>query len=192
MYHVDSHISENSNLQKFNRSKENERIDVPTSEIHRVTPTNDPAQSQYTCQGSRTGRPSYSKPSDSFKTKNLLLKRRVLLSISGCIFCGIIVVFLGCIVLRVIRKRGDDDDKPEEANLFLSMAQLKDRNDAPCPLVDYITDEAINDLAKEGGENGTVCSETTPLPITSQEDQAAATEGHDTTESDGGLVSFKQ
>ncbi|XP_045913321.1 carcinoembryonic antigen-related cell adhesion molecule 5-like isoform X1 [Micropterus dolomieu] len=186
-------VQDSQEIWNYTWSKENERIDGPTSEIHRVTPTNDPAQSQYTCQGSRTGRPSYSKPSDSFKTKNLLLKRRVLLSISGCIFCGIIVVFLGCIVLRVIRKRGDDDDKPEEANLFLSMAQLKDRNDAPCPLVDYITDEAINALAKaEGGENGTVCSETTPLPITSQEDQAVATEGHDTKESDGGLVSFKQ
>lgn len=36
----------------------------------------------------------------------LVLKRRILLSISGCIFFGIIFVFLGCIILRFTRKPG--------------------------------------------------------------------------------------
>ncbi|XP_070766286.1 uncharacterized protein [Enoplosus armatus] len=184
-------VQDSPDMWNFTWFKEDQPINS-TSERHTVTPQNDPEQSHYTCHGIRTGRPSYSKRSDSFKTKNLLLKRRLLLSISGCLFFGIIAVLPGFIFLRVICKPADDDDKPEEANLFLTMAQLKDCADAPCPLVDYITDEALNAPSKEGDENGTICSETTPLPITSQEDQAVTTESHDTTENNGGLVSFKQ
>ncbi|KAL3064292.1 hypothetical protein OYC64_000555 [Pagothenia borchgrevinki] len=161
------------------------------SEKHTVTPQNNPEQSLYTCQGIRSGRPTYSKFSESFTTKNLLLKRRVLLSISGLIFFGIIAVLLGCIVLRVFRKPDDGDEKPEETELFLTMAQLKERDDAPCPMVQYITDAELNSSPKEGEENGTACSET-PLPITSHEDQAVTIESSGTTESNGGLVSFKQ
>ncbi|XP_035761493.1 basement membrane-specific heparan sulfate proteoglycan core protein [Neolamprologus brichardi] len=43
---------------------------------------------------------------------------------------------------------------------------------------------------EEEEENGTVCSETTPLPITKQEDQAATTDNQETTETNGGLSSF--
>ncbi|XP_034000611.1 titin-like isoform X4 [Trematomus bernacchii] len=161
------------------------------SEKHTVTPQNNPEQSLYTCQGTRSGRPTYSKFSESFTTKNLLLKRRVLLSISGLIFFGIIAVLLGCIVLRVFRKPDDGDEKLEETELFLTMAQLKERDDAPCPMVQYITDAELNSSPKEGEENGTACSET-PLPITSHEDQAVTIESSGTTESNGGLVSFKQ
>lgn len=156
-----------------------------------VTPQDDPKQSSYTCKGSRTERPFYSKDSDSFRTKNLLLKRRVLLAISGCIFFGIIVVFLGCIALRFTRKPVDEEVKAEEAELFLTMAQLKDRGDAPCPMVEYITDASLNAPVKEGEENGTVCSETTSLVITPQQEQSVMTESHDTSENNGGLVSFK-
>ncbi|XP_068588665.1 basement membrane-specific heparan sulfate proteoglycan core protein isoform X2 [Cebidichthys violaceus] len=171
--------------------KDGQPIILLPSEKHSVTPQDDPEQSTYTCQGIRTSRPFYSRRSDSFKTKNLLLKRRVLLSISGCIFFGIIAVFLGCIILRVIRKPADGVEKPEEAELFLTMAQLKDRDDAPCPLVEYITDAELNASYKEADDNGTICSETTPLPITSQEDQVVTSESQDGTEKNGGLVSFK-
>ncbi|XP_034392960.1 titin-like isoform X2 [Cyclopterus lumpus] len=171
--------------------RKGQSINLPPSEKHTVTPQNDPEQSLYTCQGIRTGRPSYSRSSDSFKTKNLLLKRRVLLSISGCIFFGIIAVFLGCIVLRVIRKPADGEEKPEEAELFLTMAQLKDRDDTACPLVQYITDAELNASSKEADETGTICSETTQLPITSMEDQVVTSESQDATEKNGGLVSFK-
>lgn len=95
-----------------------------------VTPQDDPEQSVYSCQGMRNGRPKYSKFSNQFKTKNLreyiwalevlmlrlslrscllnlaVLKRRVLLSIAGCIVFGISAVCLGCIFLRVFRKPG--------------------------------------------------------------------------------------
>uniref|UniRef100_A0A3Q3LP34 Immunoglobulin superfamily member 1-like n=1 Tax=Mastacembelus armatus TaxID=205130 RepID=A0A3Q3LP34_9TELE len=173
--------------------KERQGINSPSSEKYVVTPKNDPEQSQYSCQGIRNERPFYSRSSDSLTTKNLLLKRRVLLSISGCIFFGIIAVFIGCIVLRLIRKPVDDDDKTEEANLFLSMAQLKNCSDAPCPLVEYITDAEINASPKaKEEENGTICSETTPLPITVQEEEAVKTASDETEANNAGLVSFKQ
>ncbi|XP_047446715.1 titin-like [Mugil cephalus] len=171
--------------------KEETKIADSHSEKHTVTPQNDPDQSHYVCEGNRVGRPSYSKKSDSFKTKNLLLKRRVLLSISGCLFFGIIGVFLGCIILRVFRKPASNDDKNEEDNLFLTMAQQKGC-DAPCPLAVYITDASLNAPAKEGDENGTICSETTPLPITTQEDQAVTPDSQETTETNGGLLSFQK
>uniref|UniRef100_A0A3B4ZD63 Titin-like n=1 Tax=Stegastes partitus TaxID=144197 RepID=A0A3B4ZD63_9TELE len=176
----------------FKWSKGRELINTSSSERHVATPHNDPEQSDYTCQGIRNRRPLYSRSSDSFTTRNLLLKRRMLLSISGCLFFGIIVVFLGCIVLRFTRKKAEVDENPEEANLFLTMAQLKECADAPCPLVEYITDADLDAPPKEGDENGTVCSETTPLPITSPEDKAVTSDNNDTTENGGGLVSFQQ
>ncbi|XP_054464456.1 carcinoembryonic antigen-related cell adhesion molecule 5 [Anoplopoma fimbria] len=184
-------VQESQDMWNFTWFKEGQPIDRPPSEKHAVTPQNDPEQSLYTCQGIRTGRPSYSRRSDSFKTKNLLLKRRVLLSISGCIFFGIIAVFLGCIVLRVFRKPADGEERPEEPELFLTMAQLKDRDDAPCPLVQYITDGELNASSKEAEEDVTSCSETTPLPITSLADQDVTNESEDASEKNGGLVSFK-
>nr|XP_033485460.1 titin isoform X2 [Epinephelus lanceolatus] len=185
-------VQENPDMWNYTWFKEGQRINQPLTEKHTVTPQNDPEQSLYTCQGVSNGRPSYSKISESFKTKNLLLKRRVLLSISGCIFFGIIAVFIGCIFLRIFHKPADDDEKPEDTELFPTMAQLKDRDDAACPLVKYITDAELRASPKEAEENGTICSETTPLPITSQEDQAVTSENHDTTENNSGLVSFKQ
>ncbi|GLD46134.1 titin-like isoform X2 [Lates japonicus] len=189
-------VQDSQDTWNYTWSKESEEINQLPSERHTVTPQNDPNQSLYTCKGIRAGRPSYSKCSDSFKTRNLLLKRRVLLAISGCLFFGLIAVLLGCIALRFFRKPAGDEDNPEESNLFLTMAQLKDRSDAPCPLVQYITDASLNDAtlndaSKEGDENGTVCNETTPLPITTEEDQAVTTDSHET-EENGGLVSFKQ
>uniref|UniRef100_A0A3Q1FKB8 Titin-like n=1 Tax=Acanthochromis polyacanthus TaxID=80966 RepID=A0A3Q1FKB8_9TELE len=151
--------------------REDKPINTSRSVKYKVTPSNDPDQSSYKCQGIRTGRPTYSKISTSHKTKNLLLKRRVLLSITGVLFFGIVFVLLGCIILKVTRKPAAPDEKPDEANLFLTMAQLKDCSDAPCPLVEYITDADVNPPPKEGDENGTICSETTPLPITSPEDK---------------------
>ncbi|XP_010764984.1 carcinoembryonic antigen-related cell adhesion molecule 5 [Notothenia coriiceps] len=184
-------MPKSQDLWNYTWFKEGRQINHLISEKHTVTPQNNTEQSLYTCQGIRSGRPSYSKFSESFTTKNLLLKRRVLLSISGLIFFGIIAVLLGCIFLRVFRKPDDGDDKPEETELFLTMAQLKERDDAPCPMVQYITDAELNSSPKEGEENGTACSET-PLPITSHEDQAVTIESSGTTENNGGLVSFKQ
>ncbi|KAM3617505.1 uncharacterized protein V6R79_007280 [Siganus canaliculatus] len=172
--------------------KEDQPIPSEASEKHIVTPDNDPNQSQYSCQGIRTGNPSYSKISDNFTTKNLLLKRRVLLAISGCIVFGIAAVILGCIALRIFRKPVKEEYKPEEADLFVSMARQKDGDDTSCPLVEFITNASLNSPPKEEEENGMICSEATPLPITTQGDQAVTTEDPGASETNGGLVSFKQ
>ncbi|XP_027882082.1 carcinoembryonic antigen-related cell adhesion molecule 5 isoform X2 [Xiphophorus couchianus] len=172
--------------------KEGINVSRSVSSTYKVTPHNDPEQSLYTCEGIRTERPMFSQRSDFYRTKNLLLKRRILLSISGCLFFGIIAVFIGCVALRIFRKPVAADDKQDETTLFLTMAQLKDRNDAPCPLVEYITDADMNPPDKEGEENGTSCSEATSLPITTLDEQAATTNGKETTENGGGMVSFLQ
>lgn len=49
---------------------EDQEIDEK-SNIHTVTPQNDPHQKTYTCHGIHTERPFYSRKSDHFKTKNL-------------------------------------------------------------------------------------------------------------------------
>ncbi|PWA28735.1 hypothetical protein CCH79_00014839, partial [Gambusia affinis] len=172
--------------------KEDINVSRSLSSTYKVTPHDDPEQSSYTCEGIRTERPMYSQRSDSYRTKNLLLKRRILLSISGCLFFGIIAVFIGCVALRIFRKPVVADDKQEETSLFLTMAQLKDRNDAPCPLVEYITDADVNPPVKEGEENGTSCSEATSLPITTPDEQAVTANGKEATENGGGMVSFLQ
>lgn len=177
---------------RFKWFKAGEEVTQSLSETHVITPQNDPDQSEYMCQGIRTGRPSYTKRSEPLKTKNLLLKRRVLLSISGCLVFGICAVFLGCIVLRVCRKPVVDQEKPEEADLFLTMAELAKH--APNPLAEYVTDEDIKDIAKEPtetDENGTICSESTPLPLTSKEDEATPSQSNNTS-GNGEMVSFKQ
>uniref|UniRef100_UPI003AAA349D uncharacterized protein n=1 Tax=Centroberyx gerrardi TaxID=166262 RepID=UPI003AAA349D len=184
-------VQGSQDLWNYTWIREGQKIDQAHSEKHTVTPQDNPNQSQYICQGTRSGRPSFSTKSEPFKTKNLLLKRRVLLAISGCLFFGIIAVFLGCIALRLTRKPAENGDKPEEANLFLTMAELKARDDAPCPLAEYVTEAAPTASSKGGDDNGTICSESTPLPITSQEDQAVTPESLDTADSNGGLLSFK-
>ncbi|XP_075878642.1 hemicentin-2 isoform X3 [Nelusetta ayraudi] len=170
--------------------KDDHEINGSYSKRHVVTPQNDPEQSLHKCRGVSSKRPLYSKQSDSFKTRNLLLKRRVLLAISGCIVFGITITILGCIVLRACRKPAKDEYKPDENDLFLPMNHLKDGEDAPCPLVQYITNAALN-TSKEGDNNDLICSETTPLPITSQDDQDLEPESQPATETNGGLASFK-
>ncbi|KAM7411848.1 hypothetical protein PAMA_021701 [Pampus argenteus] len=182
-------VEESQDAWNYTWFKAGEPIILQASEKHTATPQNDPEQSAYTCRGIRTGRPSYSEESSSFTTKNLLLKRRLLLSISGCLFFGIIAVFIGCIVLRVIRKPVDDYEKPEEAELFLTMAQLKDRSDTPSPLVAYITDENLKAPSQAGDENDTTCNESAPI---TSEDQAVTTESLDKEENNAAMVSFKQ
>ncbi|KAE8293501.1 hypothetical protein D5F01_LYC08613 [Larimichthys crocea] len=119
-------VKESEEAWNYTWFKEDQPIDEPPTEKYTVTPQNNPEQSLYACQGIRNKRPFTSKPSDNYKTKNLLLKRRLLLSILGCIFFGIIAVFIGCIVLRITRKPAKDEYRPEETELFFSMSPRKD------------------------------------------------------------------
>ncbi|XP_028980091.2 sialoadhesin isoform X2 [Esox lucius] len=162
-------------------------------ERYLVTPTNNPTQNAFRCQGNRMERPYYSTRSEPLKTKNLVLKRKVLLSISGCLFFGIIVIFLGCIFLQ-FTKKPVDQSKASQPDLFLSMAQLKSHT--PSPLADYVTepDNSFHnkDPDEDGGAGGSgtdICTELTPLPISRQDDQDILSEKPDM-ERNGGMVSF--
>ncbi|CAG6021479.1 unnamed protein product [Menidia menidia] len=179
------------NSWNFTWFMENDKLEESTSERHIVTPNNDPEQHPYTCQGVRQGRPFYSKMSAPLKTKNLLLKRRILLSISGLLFFGIIAIFLGCIALKFFRKPAAENELPDENDLFLSMTKTKDSPDGPCPLVEFITEASLKASPKAVEENGEICSETTSLPIILEENQAVMTDTNNATENGCGLVSFK-
>ncbi|XP_067096977.1 Fc receptor-like protein 5 [Osmerus mordax] len=152
-----------------------------------VTPQEDPDQSQYSCEGQREGRPSYSTRSEAFKTRNLALKRKVLLSISGCLFFGLIIVFIGCVGLRLTRK--PETEKTETENLFLSMAQLKSSTDTPSPLNGYIL-EADDKVEREDKDEVGICDESTPLPIFYENEQVMSSQNTDTLAANGGMVSF--
>uniref|UniRef100_A0A3P9LUS1 Ig-like domain-containing protein n=1 Tax=Oryzias latipes TaxID=8090 RepID=A0A3P9LUS1_ORYLA len=163
--------------------------EVPT-EKYTVTPQNDPDQSHYTCKGIRTERPTYSVESSPFKTKNLLLKRRILLSVSGCLFFGIILAFLGCIYFK-IRKPVVAEERPEENELFLTMKKQLEHTENSCPLVEYITDAALNERPKkENDDIGLIRSDSTELMVTTQEDQAVMVSTG--TENGGAMISFQK
>lgn len=120
---------------RFKDGQEIGQAPSPNMKTYTVTPQDDPEQSVYSCRGTTNERPLNSTISDQFKTKNLreyiwalevlmlrlslrpnllklgflnlaVLKRRVLLSIAGCIVFGISAICLGCIFLRVFRKPG--------------------------------------------------------------------------------------
>lgn len=64
---------------------------------------------------------------------------------------------------------------------------------APNPLAEYVTEEDLKDIAKEPTEtveNGTICSESTPLPIAPKEDEATSQSNN--ASGNGEMVSFKQ
>ncbi|XP_028850055.1 pregnancy-specific beta-1-glycoprotein 4-like isoform X2 [Denticeps clupeoides] len=69
-----------------------------------VKATEDMYQSEFQCKGFRTERPTSSTFSEAFKANNLVLKRKILLSISGCVITGIVVTFVCCIYLKCRRK----------------------------------------------------------------------------------------
>ncbi|KAL1020477.1 hypothetical protein UPYG_G00000540 [Umbra pygmaea] len=155
-----------------------------------VTSANDPNQSLYTCKGNRTERPTYTTHSEPFKTKNLVLKRKVLLSISGCLFFGIIAVFIGCILIRFIRKPVEQS-KITQPDLFMSKGQLKSY--MPSPLAEYVTEQdlQIKDTDDDEAASGRViCSETTPLPISDIEDPVMSSGPPEEEMQSGGMLSF--
>ncbi|XP_053704514.1 hemicentin-1-like [Synchiropus splendidus] len=161
------------------------------SSQHTVTPQNDPDQGEYKCKGQRSNqRPSQSLKSEPFKTKNLLLKRRVLLSISGCLMFSLVTVLLGFIIYRVVRKPVRREATVEEVDLFLTMDQLKERvGSAPCQLVDYITDMDVPVKEAEAEQNGSSSPDAMLSPL-EQSAESEATESPDHPEN--GLLTFRQ
>ncbi|XP_076840688.1 Fc receptor-like protein 5 [Brachyhypopomus gauderio] len=89
----------------------------------------DTFKSEYKCRGNRTQRPLYTSLSNGFKANNIVLKRQVLLSFAGCVVCFIILLFIGCIVLRYTRK--PEEKLAVKEDLFFSMTASKTQTSSP-------------------------------------------------------------
>ncbi|XP_067227950.1 Fc receptor-like protein 5 [Chanodichthys erythropterus] len=104
------------------------------SHMFKVRATEETIKSEFKCKGIRTERPLYSALSEGFTANNIILKRKILLAISGCLVCCIIILIIGCLVLKFTRKPGKKETIQDD--LFFSMADSK--NQTASPLEEYM------------------------------------------------------
>ncbi|KAJ8360430.1 hypothetical protein SKAU_G00169550 [Synaphobranchus kaupii] len=90
----------------------------PSRDRLTLTSGNDTYHSEYRCRGNRTGKPSYTEISDGFREANIVLKRKVLVSVVSTILLGLILITLGCLCLR--KKRKLAYKPPPQNDLFFS------------------------------------------------------------------------
>ncbi|XP_022518032.2 hemicentin-1 isoform X3 [Astyanax mexicanus] len=110
-------------------------FEVSTNEErYSVKATEETFESEYKCRGNRTERPLYSSFSEGFRANKLVLKRKILLAFSGCVVCSIVLLIIGCIVLRVTRKPEKKEAVKED--LFISMTNSK--TETSSPLQEYL------------------------------------------------------
>ncbi|XP_056305221.1 uncharacterized protein LOC130217189 [Danio aesculapii] len=120
---------------------ENEKmLNVSESATLSVTGNEETIKSEFKCKGVRTERPLFSAASDGFVANNLLLKRKILLAISGCLVCCIVILIIGCIALKFGRKPVEKKD-PIENDLFFKMTDSN--NQTATPLKEYMDNTAI-------------------------------------------------
>ncbi|KAK1802015.1 hypothetical protein P4O66_022246, partial [Electrophorus voltai] len=100
-----------------------------TEQMYSIKATHETFKSEYKCRGNRTQRPLYSSFSEGFKANNIVLKRKVLLAISGCVVCSMLLLFIGCIALRFKRKTEKKDMVKED--LFFSMTASMTQTSSP-------------------------------------------------------------
>ncbi|KAL7864409.1 hypothetical protein AOLI_G00158290 [Acnodon oligacanthus] len=150
-------------------------------ETYSVKATEETFKSEYKCRGNRTERPQYSSFSEGFKANNIVLKRKVLLAISGCVVCSIILLIIGCIVLRCTRKPEKQEMVKED--FFFSMTDSKTQTSSP--LQEYLTENGPPLDKEERDESTAIINEAAPII----EDQIKE-EGLPSKEA-GGFTSFK-
>ncbi|XP_064175983.1 Fc receptor-like protein 5 [Anguilla rostrata] len=76
----------------------------PSGDRLTLTAGNNSFSSEYKCRGNRTGQPSYTEISEGFRENNIVLKRKVLVSVASSVLLGLILTVLGCVCLRKKRK----------------------------------------------------------------------------------------
>ncbi|XP_064176613.1 Fc receptor-like protein 5 isoform X1 [Anguilla rostrata] len=76
----------------------------PSGDRLTLTAGNDSYSSEYKCRGNRTGQPSYTEISEGFRENNIVLKRKVLVSVASSLLLGLILTVLGGVCLRMKRK----------------------------------------------------------------------------------------
>ncbi|XP_051735700.1 hemicentin-1-like isoform X5 [Ctenopharyngodon idella] len=105
-----------------------------SSDLFKVTATEETIKSEFKCKGIRTERPLYSALSEGFTANNIILKRKILLAISGFLICCIVILIIGCLVLRFTCKSEKKETVQED--LFFSMADPN--NQTASPLEEYM------------------------------------------------------
>ncbi|XP_073679753.1 Fc receptor-like protein 5 [Garra rufa] len=140
-----------------------------SSNVLKVTGNEETIQSEFKCKGINTERPLYSALSDGFTANNIIFKRKILLAISGCLVCCIVILIIGCIVLKITRKPEVKEAAPED--LFFSMTDSK--NQTVSPMKEYMDnrpteleecqekEELITDRASAVHEDGVIKDEAT-------------------------------
>ncbi|XP_073731042.1 hemicentin-1 isoform X2 [Misgurnus anguillicaudatus] len=125
----------------------NQELNESSSTL-KVKSTEETIKNEFKCRGKRTERPLYSYWSEGFMANNILFKRKILLAISGCFVCCIVILIIGCIVLKVTRK--PEKKEPVRDNLFISLADSK--NQATSPLMEYIDSKPLEKESEEKEE----------------------------------------
>ncbi|XP_059396304.1 uncharacterized protein LOC132128916 isoform X2 [Carassius carassius] len=104
-----------------------------SSDVLKVTGNEETIKSEFKCKGINTERPLYSALSDGFVANYILFKRNILLAISGCLVCCIVILIIGCIILKITHKP-EVKETPED--LFFSMTDSK--NQIISPMKEYM------------------------------------------------------
>uniref|UniRef100_A0A8C2BUH5 Ig-like domain-containing protein n=1 Tax=Cyprinus carpio TaxID=7962 RepID=A0A8C2BUH5_CYPCA len=141
-----------------------------SSDVLKVTGNEETIESEFKCKGINTERPLYSALSDGSIANNIIFKRKILLAISGCLVCCIVILIIGCIILKITRKPEVKETAPED--LFFSMTDSK--NKTISPMKEYMDNrsteleecqekaELIADRVSAVHEDGVIKDEDTP------------------------------
>ncbi|RXN05480.1 myosin-binding H-like protein [Labeo rohita] len=116
----------------------------------------------YQCKAQRG---DFSVDSETVQVQVEVFKRKILLAISGCLVCCIVILIIGCIVLKITRKPAEAKETAPE-DLFFSMTDSK--NQTVSPMKEYMDnkpteleeckekEELITDHASPVHEDGVI------------------------------------
>ncbi|XP_051962374.1 Fc receptor-like protein 5 isoform X2 [Xyrauchen texanus] len=153
-------------------------------DIYKVTATEETIKSEFKCKGIRTERPLYSAMSEGFIANNTVFKRKILLAISGCLICCIVILIIGCVILKCTRKSEKKETYRVTEDLFFSMADSK--NQTAAPMKEYMDNKPTDSEMKECDEKELLsdCISTVHVDGVIKDEDAPSTEAN-------GLTSFK-
>ncbi|XP_051516518.1 titin-like [Myxocyprinus asiaticus] len=152
-------------------------------DIYKVTATEETIKSEFKCKGIRTERPLYSAMSEGFIVNNTVFKRKILLAISGCLICCIVILIIGCVILKFTRKSAKKETYRITEDLFFSMA---DSNQTAAPLKEYMDNKPTDSEMKECDEKELLsdCISAVHVDGVIKDEDSPSTEAN-------GLTSFK-
>ncbi|XP_026055094.1 carcinoembryonic antigen-related cell adhesion molecule 5 isoform X3 [Carassius auratus] len=152
-----------------------------TSDLLKRKGNEETIKSEFKCKGINTERPLYSALSDGFIANNIIFKRKILLAISLCLVCCIVILIIGCIVLKITRK--PEVKETAQDDLFFSMTDSKIQ--AASPMKEYM-DNSPTELEECQEKEELITDRTSAV----QEDAVIKDEETPASEANG-LISFK-